>query len=45
VFKFVLGSLAGLSPDQVGLIGAAAGSIVGLTWNFIGYKLWVFKSR
>lgn len=43
VFKFLLGSLAGLSSDQVGLIGAAAGSIMGLTWNFIGYKLWVFK--
>ena len=43
VFKMVLGSLTGLSKDQLGLIGAAAGSIAGLAWNFIGYKLWVFK--
>ncbi|EKE21908.1 MAG: glycosyl transferase family 2 [uncultured bacterium] len=32
-----------LNPDQWGLIGAAVGSIAGLLWNFIGYKLWVFK--
>lgn len=43
VFKMVLGSLIGLSIDQLGLIGAAAGSITGLAWNFLGYKLWVFK--
>jgi putative flippase GtrA len=43
VFKMVLASLTGLSDDQLGLIGAAAGSIAGLAWNFIGYKLWVFK--
>jgi putative flippase GtrA len=45
VFKIVLGSLIGLSSDQLGLIGAAAGSIAGLVWNFIGYKLWVFKVK
>lgn len=45
VFKMVLGSLTGLSDDQLGLIGAAAGSIAGLAWNFIGYKLWVFKVK
>lgn len=43
VFKYVLATLAGLNPDQLGLIGGAAGSIVGLVWNFVGYKLWVFK--
>ena len=43
VFKMILGSLIGLSGGQLGLIGAAAGSIVGLAWNFVGYKLWVFK--
>lgn len=43
VFKFVLGKMIGLSSEQLGLIGAAAGSIAGLAWNFIGYKLWVFK--
>jgi putative flippase GtrA len=43
VFKIILGSLTNLSEGQLGLLGAAAGSIVGLAWNFIGYKLWVFK--
>lgn len=43
VFKIILGSLTSLSEGQLGLLGAAAGSIVGLAWNFIGYKLWVFK--
>ena len=32
-----------LSADQAGLIGAIAGSIAGLAWNFIGYKFIVFK--
>ncbi len=35
--------LAGMNYDQWGLIGAAVGSIVGLAWNFIGYKYMVFK--
>lgn len=43
VFKVVLGSMINLSSGQLGLIGAAVGSIAGLAWNFIGYKLWVFK--
>lgn len=43
VFKTILGSMTSFNPGQLGLIGAAAGSIVGLAWNFIGYKLWVFK--
>lgn len=33
----------GISPDQGGLLGALAGTIAGLGWNFIGYKLIVFK--
>jgi putative flippase GtrA len=44
--SYVFGSIqpmAGLNPDQWGLIGAAIGSIAGLLWNFVGYKLWVFK--
>ena len=45
VFKIILGSLTSLNPGQLGLLGAAAGSIVGLAWNFVGYKLWVFKTR
>lgn len=43
VFKVVLGSFTNLTDGQLGLIGAAFGSIAGLAWNFIGYKLWVFK--
>lgn len=44
--SYVFGSInpfGGLNPDQWGLIGAAVGSIAGLLWNFVGYKLWVFK--
>lgn len=32
-----------ISPDQAGLLGAIAGSIIGLAWNFVGYKFIVFK--
>lgn len=32
-----------LSADQAGLLGAIAGSIAGLAWNFVGYKFIVFK--
>lgn len=44
--SYVFGAInpiGGLNPDQWGLIGAAIGSIAGLLWNFVGYKLWVFK--
>ena len=44
IFK-TLGTTSGLSLDQQGLLGAAAGSIVGLVWNFIGYKFIVFKEK
>lgn len=43
VFKIILSSLVTLSGGQLGLIGAMAGSIAGLVWNFVGYKFWVFK--
>ena len=33
-----------LTADQWSLVGAAAGSIAGLMWNFLGYKFIVFKS-
>jgi putative flippase GtrA len=33
----------GMDTNQWGLIGAAAGSIIGLVWNFLGYKFIVFK--
>lgn len=44
--SYVFGSiqpLTGFDSAQWGLIGAAVGSIAGLLWNFVGYKLWVFK--
>lgn len=34
-----------LTSDQIGLLGGAAGSIMGLAWNFIGYKFIVFKQK
>ncbi len=46
VFNLIVAARTGLSPVQLaqfGTIGAAAGSIIGLAWNFVGYKLWVFK--
>lgn len=42
IFKFFAAS-TGLSPDQGGLLGALAGTITGLGWNFLGYKFIVFK--
>ena len=43
VASLVFKSIAGFSADQAGLLGAAAGSVAGLAWNFIGYKFIVFK--
>lgn len=41
---FRLGNPTGsLAQGQWGLVGAAMGSIIGLAWNFIGYKFIVFK--
>jgi putative flippase GtrA len=42
IFKFI-GTSTGLNDDQAGLLGAVAGSIAGLAWNFTGYKFIVFK--
>ncbi|HAT73813.1 MAG: GtrA-like protein [Candidatus Moranbacteria bacterium GW2011_GWF2_36_839] len=42
VFNYIH-PFAGMGSDQWGLIGAAAGSIIGLVWNFLGYKFLVFK--
>ncbi len=41
-FKLVNDATA-ISADQAGLLGAIAGSILGLAWNFVGYKFIVFK--
>jgi putative flippase GtrA len=35
--------LSFLTPKLWGTLGALCGTAVGLLWNFIGYKLWVFK--
>ncbi|EKE25067.1 MAG: glycosyl transferase family 2 [uncultured bacterium] len=32
-----------LDPKLWGTFGALCGTAVGLGWNFVGYKLWVFK--
>jgi|AntRauTorckE6833_2_1112554.scaffolds.fasta_scaffold29045_2 putative flippase GtrA len=33
-----------LQGDQIWVsIGALAGTAIGLIWNFVGYKIWVFK--
>ncbi len=42
VFKYI-DPFASMNPEQWGLISAAAGSIIGLIWNFLGYKFLVFK--
>ena len=35
--------LSFLTPKLWGTLGALCGTAIGLLWNFIGYKLWVFK--
>lgn len=42
VFKLIT-PVGGLNFEQWGLVGAVAGSIAGLAWNFLGYKFIVFK--
>lgn len=44
VFKSITPSV-GMNGDQWGLVGAAIGSVVGLAWNFLGYKFIVFKEK
>ena len=40
---FALSAAANYTAGQWGLVAAAAGSVTGLAWNFIGYKFFVFK--
>ena len=42
VFK-AIAPVGNMNVNQWGLVGAAIGSIVGLAWNFLGYKFIVFK--
>jgi putative flippase GtrA len=39
----VIGPKGGLDPKKWANVGAAAATIISLVWNFVGYKLWVFK--
>lgn len=41
VFNYI--KLAEFNIDQMGLCGAGFGSLLGLGWNFVGYKFIVFK--
>lgn len=40
----ILGPQFGFSPKLWANVGALAGTVLGMTWNFLGYKLIVFKS-
>lgn len=44
VFKSVA-PIGGVTAGQWGLVGAATGSVLGLAWNFVGYKFVVFKDQ
>jgi|SRR3989344_8261201 len=37
------GHFSGVTPAAAANIGALAGTILGLAWNFVGYKFFVFK--
>jgi putative flippase GtrA len=41
----IIGPRFGISNELWATIGAAIGSVIGLVWNFIGYKLIVFKEK
>ena len=41
----VVGTRGGINPPTWASISAAAAAIVGLVWNFIGYKFVVFKKE
>ncbi|MCX6765665.1 MAG: GtrA family protein [Candidatus Moranbacteria bacterium] len=39
----VIGPQAGMSPERWANVGALLATVVSLIWNFVGYKLWVFR--
>jgi putative flippase GtrA len=41
----VLGPQWGMTANQWANFGALCGTLLGLTWNFLGYKLIVFKAK
>lgn len=41
----IIATPAGVSPELWANIGAISATVVSLVWNFIGYKLVVFKKR
>ncbi len=40
-----IGAPAGMSPERWANIGAISATLLSLVWNFIGYKLVVFKKK
>ncbi len=41
----VIGPVGGAAPAAWANVGALTGTLVGLAWNFVGYKFIVFKSK
>ena len=41
----IIGPQFGLSPEIWANIGAIGATFAGMTWNFLGYKFWVFQPR
>lgn len=41
----IIGVPHGIAPEVWANIGALSATFAALTWNFIGYKFWVFKKR
>jgi len=39
----VINPVGNFSPEQWANVGFLAATFLSLTWNFIGYKFWVFK--
>lgn len=41
----VIGTQFGISPELWATVGASIGSVIGLAWNYLGYKFIVFKKK
>lgn len=41
----IVAKVPSLTLGQAGSIGALAGTVIGLVWNFVGYKFIVFKEK
>lgn len=40
---FIFKGTTAVTPEQLANLGAAAATVIALFWNFIGYKIFVFK--